>query len=86
MVKLALSGIVTVFPLIWFSKAVMALDLSIVGLFQYIAPTLQLSVGVLLYHEPFGFTHQLSFGLIRVGLLVFTLDQLRLKFSHREKG
>lgn len=69
------SGIITVLPLIWFSLAVQSLPLSIIGLFQYIAPTLQLLVGVFLYHEPFGKIHGISFGLIWFGLLVFTIDQ-----------
>lgn len=70
------AGIVTVLPLIWFSKAVLVLPLSIIGLFQYIAPTLQLLVGVFLYHEPFGKIHGISFGLIWFGLIVFSIDQL----------
>lgn len=70
------AGLVTVLPLIWFSKAVMDLPLSIVGLFQYIAPTLQLAVGVFMYHENFGKMHALSFGLIWFGLIVFSIDQL----------
>lgn len=69
-------GVITVLPLIWFSKAIQILPLSIIGLFQYIAPTLQLLVGVFIYHEEFGPTHLLSFGLIWFGLLVYTTDQL----------
>jgi chloramphenicol-sensitive protein RarD len=69
-------GVITVLPLIWFSKAIQILPLSIIGLFQYIAPTLQLLVGVFIYHEEFGPTHLLSFGLIWFGLFVYTADQL----------
>lgn len=79
------AGIVTVLPLIWFSKAVQELPLSIVGLFQYIAPTLQLLVGVFLYHETFGKIHALSFGLIWFGLIVFTIDQLIKNRKNRKK-
>lgn len=68
------AGIVTVLPLIWFSKAVLELPLSIIGLFQYIAPTLQLLVGVFLFHEAFGKIHAISFGLIWFGLIVFSID------------
>ncbi len=70
------SGLVTALPLVWFSIAIRNLPLSIVGLFQYIAPTLQLMCGVFLYHEPFGKIHLISFGFIWVGLIVFTVDQL----------
>ncbi len=70
------SGIVTIVPLIFFSKAVHILPLSVIGMFQYIAPTLQLLVGVFLYHEEFNKIHAISFGLIWFGLLVFTIDQV----------
>ena len=48
---LASSGIVTAIPLLLFNSAARRLPLSMLGLLQYIAPTLQLLIGVLVLHE-----------------------------------
>lgn len=50
-VLLAGSGAVTGLPLIWFTEAARRLPLSRLGLFQYIAPSLQFLTGVLIYNE-----------------------------------
>lgn len=69
-------GVVTVIPLLAFSHAVRYLPLTTVGIMQYITPTLQLLLGVLLYDESFTTTHGLSFGLIWSGLIIYTLHGL----------
>lgn len=61
---LAAGGIVTGMPLIWFSEAAKRLPLSIMGYFQYIAPTLQFLCAVIWFKEPFMTIHAYSFGLI----------------------
>ena len=48
------SGIVTAVPLFLFAYAARLLPYSTVGVLQYIGPSLQLPVGVLLFHERFG--------------------------------
>ncbi len=68
------SGLVTSLPLLWFNNAAKRLRLSTLGLFQYLAPSLQLALGVLLYHEPFTSAHGLTFGLIWTGLLIYSLS------------
>ena len=57
-------GVVTSLPLLWFNRAVKLLPLSTLGFFQYLAPTLQLLVGVAIYHEPFPFHKMAAFALI----------------------
>ena len=57
-------GIVTSLPLLWFNRAVKLLPLSTLGFFQYLAPTLQLLVGVAIYHEPFPLHKMAAFALI----------------------
>jgi len=44
------------------------------GVLQYIAPTLQLLLGVLVYREPFSRTQLIGFVIVWAGLIVFGLD------------
>ncbi|MBD1911903.1 MULTISPECIES: EamA family transporter RarD [unclassified Leptolyngbya] len=65
-------GLVTSLPLLWFNNAAHRLPLATLGFMQYIAPSLQLLLGVFLYHEPFTRTHAVSFGLIWAALAIFS--------------
>ena len=47
------AGVVTTIPLLMFASAAQRIPLSMVGVLQYITPTLQFMLGVLVYHEPF---------------------------------
>jgi chloramphenicol-sensitive protein RarD len=70
-------GIVTAFPLIWFISAARLLPLSTLGFFQYLAPTLQLMVGIFLFHERFNQRDAIAFGLIWVAIGIFLLGSSR---------
>ena len=61
-------GIVTSLPLLWFNRAVKLLPLSTLGFFQYLAPMLQLLVGVAIYHEPFPLHKIAAFALIWIAI------------------
>ena len=76
---LAAGGIVTVVPLLLFATAVRRIPLSVVGILQYIAPTIQFLLGVYAFHEPFTRTQLTGFGLVWLGLVVFTLDSVRAR-------
>lgn len=67
------AGVMTSFPLLWFNNAAKRLRLSTLGFFQYLAPTLQLSLGVFLYREPFTMTHVITFGCIWSALLTYSI-------------
>lgn len=71
------AGIVTTVPLVWFAKGARRIPLSMVGFFQYLAPTISLLLGVFVFKEPFTTTHLVSFGLIWVALVIFTLSRTR---------
>ena len=71
---LVLGGALTALPLIGFSYAVRRVSLTTVGVLQYLAPTLQLLCGVLVFGEPFGRDRAVGFALIWVGLAVFAID------------
>lgn len=74
------AGIVTAMPLIWFNHAAQQLPFSTLGFLQYIGPSLQLALGVLVYGEPFTMAHGVTFGLIWTGLAIYS-SQYRLKPS-----
>jgi chloramphenicol-sensitive protein RarD len=68
------AGVVTVVPLLMFAAAVRLIPLSLIGILQYIAPTLQFLIGVLIFKEPFAPTQLIGFGLVWLALIVFTSE------------
>ena len=66
------AGVITSMPLLWFNNAAKRLRLSTLGFFQYIAPSIQLVLGVFLYREPFTVTHLITFGLIWSALAIYS--------------
>jgi len=74
---LILAGPLTALPLILFSYAARRVTMASIGVLQYINPTLQFLVAVLLFGEAFTLWHQIAFPLIWVGLILFTLASLR---------
>jgi chloramphenicol-sensitive protein RarD len=68
---LVLAGILTALPLVGFAYAVRRVPLSTVGLMQYIAPTLQLLIGVLVLGEAFDRDRATGFALIWIALALF---------------
>jgi chloramphenicol-sensitive protein RarD len=74
---LAGGGVVTALPLIMFAAAARRLPLSVIGLLQYLAPTLQFLVGLFVFHEAMPAARWWGFGLVWIALLVLVLDGLR---------
>lgn len=70
------AGVVTSMPLLWFNNAAKRLRLSTLGFFQYLAPSVQLVLGVFLYQEPFTPTHAVTFGFIWTALLLYSVTSL----------
>lgn len=70
------TGIVTAAPLLLFASAVRRVPLSQIGLLQYIAPTIQLLLGVFVYREPFARTQLVGFSMVWAGLVVFGVEGL----------
>ncbi|MCU1692283.1 MAG: Protein rarD [Frankiales bacterium] len=68
------SGVVTAVPLLLFGGAAGRVPLSQLGLLQYVTPTMQLAIGVLVQGEPMGLLRAIGFALVWVGLVVFTTD------------
>jgi chloramphenicol-sensitive protein RarD len=76
---LAVSGVVTAVPLIWFIAAARRLPLVAVGLLQFISPSLNFLLAVGLYGETFTPAHMVAFGLIWIALALHTTESMRRK-------
>jgi chloramphenicol-sensitive protein RarD len=68
------AGLVTVTPLLFFATAAPLVPLSTIGILQYINPTMQFLLGVLVYKEPFTHDRLIGFGLVWVGLIFFWVE------------
>jgi chloramphenicol-sensitive protein RarD len=76
-VLIATGGVVTAVPLILFGAAAIRIPLSAVGVLQYITPSMQWLIGVLVNGEPMPLVRLAGFALVWVALAVFTADALR---------
>jgi chloramphenicol-sensitive protein RarD len=68
------AGVVTTIPLLMFASAARQIPLTVVGLLQYIAPTMQFLIGVFLYKEPFDRAHLIGFGIVWMALIIFWVE------------
>ena len=73
---LLLSGIVTSVPLFLFSYGARRVPYSTIGVIQFIAPTLQLVCGLVVFGEPFESARATGFVLIWMGLLIYAANAL----------
>lgn len=71
---LIFGGAVTALPLIGFAYGVKRIPLSLVGILQYIAPSIGLLLGVFFFREPFDTAKAVGFAAIWTGLLLFIGD------------
>lgn len=72
-VLLAVSGLVTVVPLLLFAVAAQRIPLATVGMLQYIVPVLQMAWGLLVVGERLDAVQWAGFALIWIAVIVFTL-------------
>jgi len=79
---LAAAGPITAIPLLLFAAGARRIPMSTLGLLQYIAPTIQLLLGVWLYDEPFG-SRLVGFGVIWSALALYSLEVLWQAWSMR---
>ncbi len=71
------SALVTILPLIWFNMAAQKLPLSILGFFQYIAPSMSFLIAVFLYGELFTTGHAVAFACIWLALALVSIEPFR---------
>jgi chloramphenicol-sensitive protein RarD len=84
---LALGGAITAVPLVLFTVGARALPLSTVGFLQYLSPSLQFLLAVLVFREPFTAVHAATFAFIWAALAILTWDlRRRLRYERTAAG
>ena len=74
---MVLSGVVTAVPLLLFGAAATRVPLTVLGMLQYIGPTLQFLIGVYVVREPLEPSRLVGFAIVWFALAIFTVDALR---------
>jgi chloramphenicol-sensitive protein RarD len=90
-ILLALTGVVTAIPLLFFATAARTVPLTTLGLIQYVTPTLQFLIGVFVYHETFTPNHLLGFSIIWAALIIYSVENIvsirrRISLQSSQKG
>lgn len=80
---LFIGGIITAGPLLLFASAAQRIPLTLIGILQYVAPTLQILLGIFVFHEPFSSHQLLGFSLVWIALVIFVLESLRRRQPQR---
>jgi chloramphenicol-sensitive protein RarD len=68
------AGLVTMVPLLMFASAAKRIPLTMIGVLQYVNPTIQFLLGTLVYKEPFDHHRLIGFGIVWVALILFVLE------------
>jgi chloramphenicol-sensitive protein RarD len=79
-------GLVTIGPLLLFASAVRRVPLTIIGIIQYLSPTISFVIGVFLLGEPFSRHQFIGFGFVWSAIALFTIDGLRSRRGHLSGG
>ena len=82
---LMLGGVITVVPLLFFTAATTRLPLVILGVIQYLAPSLSLLIAVLIYEEVVSNARWLTLIMIWLGLLIFSGEGFYQLFWDKRK-
>ncbi len=79
------AGVITAIPLLWFAAGANRIPLSVIGILQYISPTISLLLGVFLYHEHFTMVHFVTFLCIWTSLLIYSFSKSKFLSSLQPK-
>ena len=71
LIYLLLSGVVTAVPLMLFAKGATDIPLYLLGILQYLPPTMQFFIGIFVYGEELSVQKLISFSIIWVAVAVF---------------
>jgi chloramphenicol-sensitive protein RarD len=74
---LILGGVITALPLYWFGVAATRIPLSTLGFIQYLAPTMQLLIGIFVFGEAFDTAYAITFTLVWTGLAIYTYNMIK---------
>lgn len=78
------AGPITAIPLLCFASAARQIPMATLGILQYISPSIQLLLGVWLYHESFSSARLIGFMIIWGGLLLYSAEGLWRGFQLRQ--
>ena len=73
------TGLLTIVPLALFAAAVQRVPLSIVGILQYISPTIQFLIGILVFREAFSRAQFIGFAIVWSAVVLFGIDGLHVR-------
>ncbi len=79
------TGVITTVPLLLFGYAAQKIPFSTLGLMQYLAPSMNLVLGVFVYGEEFPRTRMIGFLLIWSALAIFMAENLLRRFHNKRK-
>lgn len=79
------AGVVTFIPLALFNEGARRLPLTAVGFLQYIAPTIQFFLAIWMFGEIFTKAHGVTFGLIWIGLAIYSFDAIATERALRRR-
>jgi chloramphenicol-sensitive protein RarD len=68
------AGVVTTIPLLMFASAAKQIPLTMIGVLQYLAPTIQFLIGVFIYKEAFDTTRLIGFSIVWLALIIFWVE------------
>ena len=83
---LVLTGAITALPLLLFARAARQVSLTMVGLMQYVAPTLQFLIGWLVYDEAIEGDRLVGYAIVWVALAVLTAEGFAAGRSRRRRA
>ena len=74
---LMLCGLFTAFPLLLFANAANKVNLFVLGLTEYISPTISLIISIFYFREPFEQIQLIAFAIIWIGLIFFSYGEFK---------
>ena len=77
---LIFGGVVTITPLALFSAATQRVPLSLIGVLQYVGPTLQFLIGIFYFGEEMPAGRLIGFGFVWIGVAIFLAPMLQSRF------
>lgn len=84
-ILLMLTGLVTSIPLLLFGYAAKNISLTLLGLLQYIAPTINFLLGIFLYNENFPAERLVGFALVWIALVIYLCEGWLKKYQSKKR-
>ena len=82
---LLLAGPITTIPLLFFASGVRRIPYSVVGIIQYVSPTIVFMLGRFVFGEPLSFDMLVGFVIIWTAVVIFTTDTIRTTLRVRRE-